>query len=92
MCFSPHFVENDLWSNILRCATEGPGLAAKPNLLSKAKVHQFHIPCSVQQQVLRLERGWRGKGEEGGSRDEEKRRRRRGRGRREGSGGEGEEK
>ena len=72
MCFNPHFVENDLWSNILRCATECPGLAAKPNLLSKAKVHKFHIPRSVQQQVLRLERGEGGGA--GESRDEEKRR------------------
>ena len=76
MCLNPHFVENDLWSNILRCATECPGLAAKPNLLSKAEVHKFHIPRSVQQQVLRLEGEGGGAGE---SRDEEKRR---GRGRR----------
>ena len=66
MCLNPHFVENDLWSNILRCATECPGLATKPNLLSKAKVHKFHIPCRVQQQVLRLEGEGGGGGGGGG--------------------------
>ena len=74
--FNPHLVKNDLRSNILWSATERPCLAAKPNLLSKAKVNQFHIPSCVQEEVLRLQwgggegrggdgRGGEGRGEEG---------------------------
>ena len=46
------FVEDDLWSDVLRCPTEGPCPLARLDLLGKAKVHLRRTLSSSDQDRL----------------------------------------
>merc|ERR1711936_743065 len=48
-------VQDDFRSNIFRCATESPRLAARVDVLGEAKVDHLDVALLVQKQVLRLE-------------------------------------
>ena len=53
------FVEDDLWSHVLRRPTEGPRPLARLDLLGKAKVHLRRTPSrSVQDRLVEGMRDW----------------------------------